>query len=196
MNGDPGWSAAVRDFAVTAVPIVGLAFLRHRSKNPTPLVATRALFLQFAWAIALIGLVVLILRSYADFSPDAGTPPLDAGPTATAAVAFVGAGAIIASRLVGRLDGSTPEQLLGSWRTRFFLRMALSEAAALLGFVGFVLTYSLWPWLAGLGISAIGFALLAPTARQIQADQEHLAEQGCAFSLLAAVHPPASGDTA
>ena len=82
--------------------------------------------------------------------------------------------------------------LAKTYTQRFFLRLAAAEAAALAGFVAFVLTGSGWMYLLGGLFTAIGFPLPAPTTRHLQEDEERLRDSGCARSLVDALrrNPP------
>lgn len=81
------------------------------------------------------------------------------------------------------LNCSSPETLLGSYRIRFFLRLAFAEAAALVGFVAVILTGEWWLYLLGAAFTLIGFVRLAPTEKRLLQDQETLNSQGCGLSL-------------
>jgi hypothetical protein len=86
--------------------------------------------------------------------------------------------------------------LAGSYRTRFFVRVAFAETAALFGFVGFFIASVWWVYPAGAAITLIGFARAAPTRAKLRRDQERLNEQSCFRSLVTALcGPPNSGTT-
>ncbi len=64
------------------------------------------------------------------------------------------------------LDCTDSGALAGSYFSRrFFIRLALSEVPALVGFVGFLLTTEPWLYPLGAAFSAVGFARTAPTRR-------------------------------
>ena len=103
----------------------------------------------------------------------------------------LGVAAGILGRLVERPLVCTDDvSLAGSYRTRFFLRIAFAETAALFGFVGFFIASVWWVYPAGAGIAFIGFARAAPTRTRLRRDQERLSEQGCFRSLVAALTRP------
>ncbi|MBV8985357.1 MAG: hypothetical protein JO248_13050, partial [Acidimicrobiia bacterium] len=77
--------------------------------------------------------------------------------------------------------------------TRFFLRIAFSEVAALFSFEAFFVTYYWWAYPIGAAVAALGFRRAAPTAANLRHDQEILSRSGCARSLVSAlrhVNPP------
>jgi hypothetical protein len=155
------------------------------------LVMLRSLFVAFCLGLVLIGVAVMVLG----LSGVSSTSALPAGVTA-AVVGAWGAATWVCPRLIERpLLCASDDVLAGSYRTRFFLRLAFADSAALVAFVGFVLTGQPWMYLIGLLFAAIGFARLAPTARRLAEDQEHLSTAGCGRSLVAALRqrPDASG---
>ena len=102
--------------------------------------------------------------------------------------------------MVGRvvekpLDCSDDRRLAESYRTRFFLRIAFAESAALFGFVGFFTASEWWVYPGGVAIAFAWFARAAPTRTRLQQDQEHLSEQGCFRALVPALtRLPRPGD--
>jgi len=82
------------------------------------------------------------------------------------------------------------QSLAASYRTRFFLRIAFAGVAALLGFVGFFLTYAWWTYPIGVVITAVGFHRAAPTAVHLAADQDQFSAHGCGRSLLRSLRQP------
>jgi peptidoglycan/LPS O-acetylase OafA/YrhL len=182
---DPGWRSSLRYALFTLVPGWGL-WLRRRSGNPDGLVLLRGIFLSFTTALLLIGAVVVVLET---------TDGLDGAVSDTLAslvVALVGGASLAGSRLERPLHCEDDARLAGSYTQRFFLRVALAEAAALAGFVAFVVSGSGWMYPMGALFSAVGFVQLAPTTRHLQEDQERMSGSGCARSLVVALrqHPP------
>jgi F0F1-type ATP synthase membrane subunit c/vacuolar-type H+-ATPase subunit K len=88
------------------------------------------------------------------------------------------------------LSGTTPQALLGSYNTRFWVGMAFAESAALIGFIVVFVTKRMWPYLAGLAVSLAGFAMIAPTARSIGRDEGRLRAAGSPVSLWDALTLP------
>ncbi|MGK2929128.1 MAG: hypothetical protein ACSLFO_06065 [Acidimicrobiales bacterium] len=142
----------------------------------------RLLFTAFATALVFIGIVVLTLSTGDDADGSMSATVVAAG---VVAYGFV---SVTVPRLVGRaLDCSSPETLIGGYRTRFFLRIAYADAAALIGFVGFFLSGDWWLYPLGAFFSLIGFIQLAPTRRNLERDQEELNSSGCGLSLVNAL---------
>jgi F0F1-type ATP synthase membrane subunit c/vacuolar-type H+-ATPase subunit K len=180
---DPGWRPALGGSLWGLVPSVGIARTQAKVRRGEldGLVALRSLFIAFATALVLVGVVVVVLWTTADLEAR-----FAGGPVAVA-VGLAGLVLLVASTMVGRLDGSSEEALAESYRRRFFLRMSLSESAALLGFVGFILTENPAIYPLGTAFSAIGFALLAPTAANLARDQEALRRYGSRHSIVQAL---------
>ncbi|MDP9072147.1 MAG: hypothetical protein M3N68_12880 [Actinomycetota bacterium] len=83
------------------------------------------------------------------------------------------------------LDTSGPAQLVSSYRSRFFARVAWAEASALIGLVGFlVLAGGAWVYGIGLAASLAGFALAAPTRASVRREQEQITASGRSLDLL------------
>ncbi len=132
--------------------------------------------------------------------PLSATTTLTARPVSVVAVAVAimvfGVFSIVVPRLVERrLDCSDDRLLAGSFRTRFFLRIAFAESAALVGFVGFILSNNGWMYALGAGFAAVGFYRAAPSAANLAEDQRRLTQASCVRSLIAALTslPPPSG---
>ena len=172
---DPGWFSS-RSLLTILVPWVGLQ--RAQKEGINALGMLRQLFTAFASALFLIGVVVLFLAS-GNSDPNAMSPGIVA-----VGVAGYGVVSLVAPRLVERpLDCTDPGALLVSYRTRFFLRIALADAAALVGFVGFFLADEWWLYPMGATFALAGFVRLAPTRGNLQRDQDALNLSGCGLSL-------------
>jgi F0F1-type ATP synthase membrane subunit c/vacuolar-type H+-ATPase subunit K len=180
---DPGWRPALGGSLWGLVPSIGIARTQAKVRRGEldGLVALRSLFIALATALVLVGVVVVVLWTTADLEA-----PFSGGPVAVA-VGLAGVVLLVASTVVARLDGTSEASLAESYRRRFFLRMGLSESAALLGFVGFILTDNPAIYPLGAAFSAVGFALLAPTAANLARDQEALRRYGTRTSLLQAL---------
>lgn len=74
-----------------------------------------------------------------------------------------------------------------SYRKSFFLGVALAELVALVAFVASFVVSAGWLYLLGAAFSAVGFAWLAPTTRNLAHRQEDLSRAGCEFSLRGAI---------
>lgn len=160
-----------------------------RSGKADGLVVLRQVFLSFCFALVAFGVVLAVLYSDSErFSyPSSGVA---AGLLVLAAV-----GLVIEPRLEKPLQCAGDQELAASYRTRFFQRIAFSEAAALFGFVGFFLTYAWWPNPVGVTIAAVGFSRAAPSRRNLARDEEELVQRQCGRSVVGALWfapPPAS----
>jgi hypothetical protein len=180
---DPGWRPAVKAAAWALIP--GMAVLRARrppsSGGGDALTPLRSIFLTFALTLCLIGIVVGFLAAGGTRSNMSAR----AGPLLVAAVGTV---TVLVVRFVPRpLDCRSDASLAASYRSRFFLRLAFAQAAALCGFVAFFLTADPAMYPLGLVFSAAGFASLAPTAAHLHADQQQLDMAGCGRSLVRAL---------
>lgn len=77
--------------------------------------------------------------------------------------------------------------LKSSYTTRFFLRLAFSDAAALVGFMLDIAMGPWWVYFVGAGFAAVGLSQLSPTRRHLAQDQDELALHGCTRSLTEAL---------
>ena len=189
---DPGWSYAVQAIRWAAIPVWGARKLRRAKTLPAHGLATlRLLFLNFCVALALIGLVVAILVNAQHFTGSNVNSQVTA-----IAIAVIGAVSLVTPSVVERpLDCANDHRLAFTYRNRFFTRIAVAETPALSGFAGFILTGRWWIYPLGAAFGAIGFARLAPTAANIEKDQERLDRQGCTRSLIAALARPRPPNT-
>ncbi len=179
-NEDPGWFSP-KSFLWMLVPVVGMRLALRQADNPLRLL--RAIFTSFAMAIGFIGLVVLFLNAGEPTTAEGGSPIIVA-----AGVAGFGVSSLLAPRVLARpLDCSSTTALVESFRTRFFLRVAFAESAALVGFVGFFLALQWWMYPLGASFAALGFVRLAPTRRNLHQDQQTLNAAGCEVDLLRAL---------
>lgn len=173
---DPGWGSLGQ--ILTGVVVPGLAVRRRGGDG---LVTLRAVFVSFAIALVLIGVVTTWLTVGSEGGGGSALLPM-------AGVAVVGISVHVAARVITReLDCQSDEALAESYRSRFFLRIALFDSAALVGFVTAVVSGSVAPYAVGLAFAAAGFLSLAPTRGHLEADQHQLALSGCSRSLVAAL---------
>jgi hypothetical protein len=191
---DPGWGPAVRVAARALIPGMILV-LRHRTlRGVDGLTAMRAVMVNFAVALGLINLVVWFTSS----------GPGEAGLSGTAGGLIVGAVGVTTVLIVWflrrPLDCASDAALAGSYRTRFFVRVAFADVPALVGFAVSAPTLNPAMYPLGLAFTAIGFARLAPTAGRLATDQRELDRSGCGRSLVRALRfggppgpPPAGG---
>jgi len=173
---DPGWFSS-STLLTLFVPWWGVQ--RAQKDGANALEMLRQLFSAFAGALLLIGVVVAFLAS--------GEPTANAmspGPVALGVVGY-GVVSLFIPGLVARpLDCTDAGALVASYRTRFFLRIAFADAAALVGFVGFFLADEWWMYPLGAAFALVGFARLAPTQGNLRDDQETLPRSGCGLSLV------------
>lgn len=173
-NDDPGWRSS------KSMLVPGLGVRRAQAEgSANALQMLRLLFTSFVTTLVLIGLVVLFIGGSVATGSGGPSPPL----VAAGVVAF-GLVSVVAPRLIERpLDCSSEVALLTGYRTRFFLRIAFAEAAALVGFVGVFLSGEAWMYPLGALFTAVGFIRVAPTSRNLERDQEALNLAGCGLSL-------------
>lgn len=184
--GDPGWPNPLRFL----VPF-GLGMRRRQDGEPI-VTGLRYLWLSFTFAVVMIGVVVAILLP--GIGGESGLAPLAAAVVGGYGAASLGVG----PRLGRRLDCTDEATLLATYRTRFFLRVAVAEVAALLGFVGFILSGAWWLYPLGAAFTLVGFARVAPTTGNLAMTDGELLAQGCHQSLsqlllLRATTEPADG---
>jgi len=160
------------------IVIPGLA-VRRASSAPNALLALRQVFVSFCLALGVF-LVVLVLMGIEEEADPPFSPEAAAG-----AIVAIGFGLVLLSWRIARQLPCDEGSLVGAYRTQFFLRTAMAETPALLGFVAVFLTGSLWPYLAGLVPAAVGFARNAPTRTHLEREDEKLRDRGCVHSLYA-----------
>jgi len=190
---DPGWPIR-KELLLGLIPGAG-TFVRRRwrRKADAGLVVLRQIFMSFCLALIMFGVVLVFLWPSQSKEPPA--------PGFAIGLLLVGVAASVAGRIVEKpLDCTDDRTLAASYGTRFFLRIAFSESAALFGFVGFFTASEWWVYPGGVAIAALGFVRAAPTRTALRRDQERLSDQGCFRSLTAALtaYPPTSrgGSTA
>jgi hypothetical protein len=178
---DPGWPPLWKWLLPFVVPGLGM---RRPATVSDGLLALRSIFIAFARALVAIFVVCLIVS--------AGTEQSSPVVPGLLVLAWAGASQALA-QVLPRPLACTDERTLGSaYRTRFFLRIALYESAALMGFVAVILTWHPELYLIGAASAAIGFARTAPTAANLEREQLELQLAGCPHSLVAAIRttPP------
>jgi hypothetical protein len=191
---DPGWRAALRIAAWALIPGFGITLQQRRaaSGRVDGLTMLRSLFLSFSGALVMIGGVVAVLTNFSNLNRDRTGSP---AAVAAGVLAVIGVGTLVASAKLGRpLPATSLSELGGAYRTRFFLRLAFSEAAALCGFVAYIITGRWWMYPLGAAFAAAGFSRLAPTAANLAGDQDQITASGSGLSVIAAVRtatPPA-----
>lgn len=151
-DSDPGWGSALRGAFLGLLPGLSLRRFKKQLSAGHGVIALRGVYLSFVMAIGMIGLVVAVLETTAD----------DFGSTAVLPVAAIvvalGLATLAAPMLLTRpLRCESESALAEGYRQRFFLRLAFAEAAALVGFIGFIVSSAGWLYPVGALFSAIGF---------------------------------------
>jgi hypothetical protein len=188
---DPGWRSALGGLWWVLVPG---QIIRQQKRGIAAgthgLTILRKLFANFVGALIMIGATVVLLSATTTVNPH---------PIATVDVAIgvvvCGVFSVLAPRLVERpLDCSGEQRLAATYRIRFFLRLAFADTAALLGFVGFILSNNGWLYALGAAFAAVGFYRGTPSAANLAKDQRALSDVSCPLSLIAVLarHPPPS----
>jgi F0F1-type ATP synthase membrane subunit c/vacuolar-type H+-ATPase subunit K len=140
----------------------------------------RQVFVTFCVALGMFGVVLVFLWPSQSKESDS--------PGFAIFLLALGVAAGIVGRIVEKPLACTNDiSLAASYRTRFFLRIAFAESAALFGFVGFFTASVWWVYPAGTAIAFVGFARAAPTRTRLRRDQDRLNEEGCFRSLVAAL---------
>jgi hypothetical protein len=177
---DPGWDLSARTLLMLVPGFVHFA-LRGRRSSVTRdgLTMIREVWLSFSVAIFLFGVVALL---------PAGSPTQPAGGWVTA-LAVASVLCLIAAEVFGRrpLDCSDLAALATSYRSRFFLRTAFSQAIALFAFAVTLVVGRWWIYWLFLPFTLYGFGRNAPTTGHLSAEQERLGLAGCNLSLVRAV---------
>jgi len=169
LGDDPGWRRDVGGFVAGPQ--------KAGAPGVAPLVQLRMMLVVFTIGLLGCGVVTLVVAPADDGEGLAA-------PVAAGVVLAVGvAGWLLTPLLSPRLDCSTAATLVATYRTRFFLRMAIAEAAALAGFAVALVAYQPWPYFLGLAFTLIGFVRAAPTTRNLARDQDVLSVAGCAHPL-------------
>ena len=182
MDDDPGWHVEWKSVLV-AMFVPQLA-MRRVSRSRDPLVALRNVFMAACGLmIAISGVVVIV-----------GDLQKGAHPATVPTLVVFGAGCVslVLPRLLARrLYCSSAATLAASYRARFSLRLAFANWAAAIGLVVDLYFGPFWVFFVGLGFTAIGFSILAPTRRHLREEAEALTMSGCGQSLIASLRTPA-----
>jgi hypothetical protein len=178
---DPGWSNA-RTAAFRAI----LMPLSTRRKVATPLELFRSLWLSFVGAILMFGIVITVFHPRSDGNSATVTS------LGLAAAGFVSLGAVAGLRS-RPLRITSADELPNAWRTRFFVQVLAAELPALFAFSATFIVGPAGLYWIGAAFSLLGFALMAPTAAEIERRQSQLLEAGSPLVLLdALLAPPVS----
>lgn len=175
---DPGWGAAARRAPLILVPTRGM---RSALADDNGLVVMRMVWITFVAVMVVIGaLVVAIDRSL----PGGGAD----GRVVAAGVAGVGIFLqVVSTKFIPVIAGKKMAAVRSAAQRAFFIRVAFAEPAALLGFMGFVLSGNVAVYAVGFAVGLAGMTDAAPTGRWIAAGQAELAASGSDVDLLAAL---------
>jgi hypothetical protein len=175
LDQDPGWPLSAKALLLFVIP----GFATRLAKHGDALIRLRQVFVAFSVSLVLFQLALFGIGT---------TPGADENvQLAIGVLAIGGLQVLVATPMLNRyvaLDCTDEGTLAGSYYTRFFARIALSQAAALFGFVGFFIANVWWVYPASLVWTAIGYARLAPTKANLEEDQRELTQRGCALSLV------------
>lgn len=181
---DPGWPWGPR-LLLYLMPGYMRFFGRHRGdQSRDGLVVHREVWLALTSGIVLFGVVVTLLRP----GPQTGQPLPWALGICLAAVLALGVIAVLDRRQP--LDCADAARLATSYRTRFFVRMALSDSVALFAFVSAFVGARWWLYWLAAAFTLSVFARNAPTRQRLAADQQALSAHGCAHDLVQALRRP------
>jgi hypothetical protein len=170
---DPGWG---RPSAILLGVLLPWHVTRRVGRSGQVLVVLRGAFLSFAFALVMFGVVLVLIGNL-------GEALIDPTAAAGGVLAYGLVTYVVAGRIKARLPCGSIGELVGAYRTRFFLRIAFADAAALIGFVLTFQSGSLLPYAAGLIPAALGFIRVAPTRGNLQREQDAMRADGCPFGL-------------
>lgn len=176
---DPGWRKALRPAILgTLIPVVDLKYFvprAERDKLPT-VTEARASWIRFV--IAQSALVVIVILVVAKSTRPKSPPFMYAAITAFGVA--LGAAINIAFRKP-RIPSSG--SLGPAYWARLLMRSAGAAVPVLLGFLSTFASGHLWLVISGWIVTLVMLAMVAPTRRNIDRDQQYLNEKGCQRSL-------------
>ena len=174
---DGGWRVSWRMLRFLVPGSLQMDYRRGRAKGVDGLAMLRDVWTSFVGAIVLFGIVILFVIP--------GSRPSGALPhVVLLAVATVACLSAETWALHKSLDCTSPTGLANSFRARFFLAIAFSEAIALLAFVATFISGRWWIYWAFAPFAVLGFTRNAPTHGHLEAEQWRLNDQGCTLSLV------------
>jgi F0F1-type ATP synthase membrane subunit c/vacuolar-type H+-ATPase subunit K len=171
---DPGWRLNWR----VLIP-VQLQMQTLRKKRGDALLVLRNIYFQFVLSMVLFGVVIPFVLPFRGH-----------GQVGAWAIALVALG--VATSLLSRVFERpvSCDSLADSFRIRMFVRVALAETAAVLGFAFAFTAPAGWLYYLGALLSIPGLVRAAPTREALVRDQQELTAQGCNRSLVAALRRP------
>jgi hypothetical protein len=183
---DPGWWPALKRLPRLMIPFRGRPGTGRRPEADG-LTGLRLIFIGIVGSLWMsLGVLLSIVDPKDWFAPGhVGWFP--------ALVVAAGVASVLRLRSLGSrpLDPSSLTSLAASYRDRMFIGIAVSEAPALIAFVGTFLMGVLWVYLVGLGFSTINLILVGPTRRNLEQLQEAIRSRGSPLSVVEALVRPA-----
>jgi hypothetical protein len=175
---DPGWGDAFRRLPKLFVPTSGQRMVVESNDG---LAVMRVLWVTFVSAVALLGVVVVIIDQVA---PGGGAD----GRVVAVVVAAIGVFLqIVSVKFVPPIAGRTAGEVRERAQRAFFIRVAFAEPAPLVGFMGFVLSGNLAVYLVGAVTGLAGMYDAAPNSRWINEGDESLRASGSDVDFLQAM---------
>jgi hypothetical protein len=184
---DPGWWPALQPALRSVLPWYWFALNRKRRSGAQQpgLIAMRTMYVGLVWSLPLWVIAFSFIA------------PWDGGDEGPAAYIVVATGLMClgatARMMRQQLATSSRDALAGSYRTRMFIGVGVSEIPVLVAIAStFLFQDSLWLIVLGAAFSLAAFWLAAPSKRNLARDQERLRERGSALSVVAALNSPPS----
>jgi F0F1-type ATP synthase membrane subunit c/vacuolar-type H+-ATPase subunit K len=174
---DPGWKFSPRMLLYMVPGYLSYEDRRGGDGHRDGLESIRQVCLTFSVVIILFGVAVAVVVHGSDKAP---ARPWIVG------IAAVTAFCLGAEEVFGRrpLDCANPTSLATTYRSRFFIRTAFSQAIALFAFVGAMTISEWWLYWMFLPFALFGLARNAPTRRHLESAQDQLRADGCRLSLV------------
>ena len=166
---------------VTLVPDARFGAATGAFPGVDGLILLRKTILSFSTALVLFGVFLAVMDV-----PNGSVMPW-LGVLAACAIASV-----VLTRVVDKpLDCTSASTLAGTYRTRFFLRVAFAESVALFGFAFVFIGAPRWLYYLGAAFALVRFwTIAAPTRAAVGRDQQALRRRGCELSLVAVLRGP------
>jgi hypothetical protein len=178
---DPGWPTGI--WVLIAMVPGGLQYYVRRAGSSDGLVLLRTLTLTFSGSFVLFGVVLAFI------APKTG----DVMPWLALLVGLAVVSVVMIRVTERPLDCASGTSLAGSYRTRYFLRMAFTEVVALVAFVSAFIGAPNWMYYLGGGFALYRvWTFIAPTRGALAREQERLSENGCGLSLVRALRTGAA----
>ena len=165
------------------VPFVQLAYFRRTTDES--LTVLRSIYVSFWISLTLFGVILLSILPFA--------AEQSALLTAVGLLVIGAASYIVEPRIERRRRCGTDVVLIYDFRTRIFLRIAMSTSVALFAFCAAFVQNCSWVYFAGLLFAAPSLVRAAPSRRALAREQEQLDLVGCDRSLIAALRHPQPG---